>query len=259
MPYPLLATWTPIEVWATSGDTLIGKAEDFLMITKRRSCFQVRYAAVVSGPFRSCLFILLLTVVGLAIGNTAKAATTNAVLSRPGSRFAVADFDGDVRPDVARIEIGAINSTYENYSVQFDLSSSGRKSIQLFAPQGGLVIEARDVNRDNAVDLVLTTAWLRQPVAVLINDGHGNFSRVEPNEFPGAFNQPRHKLSAPVETQWDSISTPPSKIAVNIEPCGPLHSRPPTELVFAPSTNFFLSSFPASLFGRAPPAAPSRV
>src|SRR5271170_3994083 len=63
-----------------------------------------------------------------------------------------------------------------NYSVQLHLSSVGQHSIQLVAPAGGLQIEARDVNGDDAIDLVLTTAWLKQPVAIFLNDGHGSFS-----------------------------------------------------------------------------------
>ena len=44
----------------------------------------------------------------------------------------------------------------------------------------------RDVNGDNALDLVVTTAWLNRPVAVLVNDGHGNFAVSDPGSFPAA-------------------------------------------------------------------------
>jgi hypothetical protein len=49
------------------------------------------------------------------------------------------------------------------------------------------VIEARDVNGDHAPDLILATAWFKEPVAVFLNDGHGSFSRIEPAKFPVAF------------------------------------------------------------------------
>jgi len=38
-------------------------------------------------------------------------------------------------------------------------------------------IEARDVNGDYPADLIGSTAWHRQPVTMLLNDGHGSFSK----------------------------------------------------------------------------------
>jgi hypothetical protein len=40
---------------------------------------------------------------------------------------------------------------------------------------------------------------LRQPVAIFLNDGHGNFSRAEPTAFPGAFSESK--------TNWVSGSS----------------------------------------------------
>ena len=109
----------------------------------------------------------------------------------PGVPFAIADLDGDQRPDLATIETGQTNSPATNdYWVQLRLSAVKPASFRLVAPQGGLLIEVRDVNGDHALDLVLSTAWRRNPVAILLNDGHGNFSRVEPAAYPAAFNQP---------------------------------------------------------------------
>jgi hypothetical protein len=112
----------------------------------------------------------------------------------PALPFAIADFDGDRRPDLASIQSG--ESTHSgpasdcSYWIQLRLSTSGRRLIRLVAPAGGLLIEARDVNGDHAVDLVLATAWFRRPVAIFLNDGHGTFSRVELANFPSAFAAP---------------------------------------------------------------------
>ncbi len=51
-------------------------------------------------------------------------------------------------------------------------------------PQSG---PASDVNGDSFLDVVITTAWTNQPVAVLLNDGQGNFRATSPSAFPGAF------------------------------------------------------------------------
>lgn len=102
----------------------------------------------------------------------------------PGSSFAIADFDGDKRLDSSNVESGQLGSGSTTYSIQFHLTASRRQIIKLIAPSGGLAIEARDVNGDNIVDLVLKTAWSKQPVAVFLNDGYGSFSRAEPHQFP---------------------------------------------------------------------------
>jgi hypothetical protein len=98
---------------------------------------------------------------------------------RPGLPLAIADLDGDHQPDFATVEARRSNSpTTADYWIQVRFSASERRSIHLVAPKGGLVIEARDVNGDHAVDLVLFTARLRRPVAILLNDRHGGFSKI---------------------------------------------------------------------------------
>ena len=159
------------------------------------------------------LFLLsLLLLVGLAGYSAAKAAVignSRASATAPGLRFAIADFDGDLRPDLATILAGHSISGASNYSIQLQLSAAGRQSIQVDAPAGGLLIEARDVNGDLAVDLVLTTILLKQPVAVLLNDGHGRFSIAAPAAVPGAFGKSQTDWISVLNLPTDSIGVPP--------------------------------------------------
>ncbi len=104
-----------------------------------------------------------------------------------GLPFAIADFDGDSRPDVARVETGPSDFTNSEYWIQLRFSSLEWKSIRLVAPAGGLRISARDVNGDASVDLIVSTVWSNRPVAVYLNDGHGSFTHAEPAAFPEAF------------------------------------------------------------------------
>jgi hypothetical protein len=114
----------------------------------------------------------------------------------PGLDVAFADFDGDMRPDSARVQHGRAASGGESYAIDFRFSSTeAPTSMNVVAPRGGLRIEARDVNGDNAVDLVLTTAWFREPVAILLNDGHGKFSTESPTAYPNAFEHPASTLN----------------------------------------------------------------
>ncbi len=129
---------------------------------------------------------LLFVCAGLGLGARGKAA------SLPGgsgsaaslmSRFTIADFDGDNRPDVATVEIGQVGASHARYWIGFQMSAGEHQSIGLTAPIGGLEIASRDVNGDHRLDLIVTTTWFKNPVVVLLNDGHGNFTVTDPAVF----------------------------------------------------------------------------
>lgn len=112
-------------------------------------------------------------------------------LSAPTSQieaeFTIADFDGDRRPDLAVVEVGQSGPRDVLYWINFRLSSGLSQSLGVTAPRGGLQISSRDVNADGFLDVVVTTLWTNRPIAVLLNDGRGNFRLSEPSSFPKAF------------------------------------------------------------------------
>src|SRR6266851_4448472 len=85
------------------------------------------------------------------------------------SQFAIADFDGDRRPDLATVQVGQGCSWHTHYWIAFQLSGGSRQTLGITAPTGGLQITSRDVNGDNFLDVIVTTAWTNRPVAVLLN------------------------------------------------------------------------------------------
>jgi hypothetical protein len=107
-------------------------------------------------------------------------------------QFAIQDFDGDSKPDIATVLEGRSGSVDIHYRIRFQLSSGKSQNIDLTAPVGGLDISSRDVNGDDFADVVVTTAGTNQPVAVLLNDGAGNFTASDPAAFPGAFRNSYH-------------------------------------------------------------------
>ncbi len=125
--------------------------------------------------------------------------------------FAIADFDGDNRPDLATVETGLIGASHARYWIGFRMSAGERKTIGVNAPVGGLEIASRDVNGDNIVDLVVSTAWLKSPVAVLVNDGHGNFTIRDPAAFSSALINPDRTLNSPSQRNTDEALVIPTR------------------------------------------------
>jgi hypothetical protein len=117
----------------------------------------------------------------------ARGAAASALPAQVATRFAIADFDGDSRPDLASVHVGQISSRSTHYWIAFHLSGGPGQTVGITAPTGGLQITSRDVNGDSFPDVIVTTAWTNKPVAILLNDGSGNFTASNPSEFQSAF------------------------------------------------------------------------
>lgn len=140
-----------------------------------------------AGAFRPALLALycLLSVAGRGEAADSAVPHTHAFSPRPNANFAIADFDGDLKPDLATVEVQrADSSANTRYSIRFELTTGSTQVFGLTAPAGGLQIVARDVNGDDALDLLISTAWQHKQVAVLLNDGHGNFTLADPGTYP---------------------------------------------------------------------------
>ena len=202
-------------------------------------------------PLRVCLLVL----VGSFFSST-PALASNVSLPSSGPRlpFAIDDFDGDHSPDLVSIQPILNNSSATIYRVQFQLSASGQHSIPLVGPAGGLRIATRDVNGDQIPDLIISSAWREEPLAVLVNDGRGAFALADPSSFPRAFGGSEKTLNGYSPLQTDDVATrrPP--------PVGAfsgwkylLRPRPAAGSTPRANTASFPSPLLVSLLGRAPP------
>jgi hypothetical protein len=201
------------------------------------------------------LFSLLFFAVLFGTGVTAAGASRwPAGSSGAYQSFSVADFDQDSRPDLASIQPGKSNGPNTDYRVDLQLSAAGRQTFQIVAPIGSVQIASRDVNGDNLPDLVLTSASLKQPVAILLNEGRGTFSRVDPAAFPEAFRESQSGLVSHTDQCTDAVDAPPqSREYISSEIDLFLHAQSPSRFTTTSDSRFDIDPFLVSHFGRAPP------
>jgi hypothetical protein len=172
------------------------------------------------------------------------------------SQFAIADFDGDNRPDLATVEIGRSSSWDTQYWIAFQLSSGPRQTLGITAPNGGLQITSRDVNGDSFLDVVVTTAWTNRPVAVLLNDGQGNFRASSPSAFPGAFSTSEKSWALTTDEVNDATAVLFLRYPTGNCPEGSRFSSPRnvTGLPVLRASRNLPFSLVVSFLGRAPPS-----
>jgi len=216
------------------------------------SRFVHRHFATVRFLYRS---LCLLFFASLLAGGATAADVPSAPAGSFGSNlsFSAADFDGDSRPDLASVKAGKSDRLRTDYWIQLQLSAAGRQTFRIVAPTGGLQIASRDVNGDDALDLVLTT-WLGQPVAILLNDGRGNFSQVEPAAFPEAFSESKTSWGSTTDCAIDAVGVPPqSREDICSETELFLYLRSRSRFTATSDSRFAIGPFLISHLGRAPP------
>jgi len=230
-------------------------------VTLKRAPAPLRNRRLPRGQFLAaalCVLFLLGSLAGGAAG--ADLRNRSAATVRPGLAFAVADFDGDSRPDFANVQVGQSDLANTEYWIQFQLSSAGHQSIRVLAPAGGLRLTARDVNGDNWIDLIVTTAWLNQPVAVYINDGHGRFTHAEPADFSAALRECETGWSPLFSESSDAIGAPPrSPSVISLQWNGSSYPRTNAGSVLVSDSDSLSAALLNLQPGRAPPASISNL
>jgi len=137
-------------------------------------------------PQFALVCLLILGMGRCSLGHSGDGAAALPFSDRNGTRFLFADLDGDRIPDLAQVELQNPRSAKTNYSIHLKLSAGVESAIGVSGPDGGLRVAARDVNGDDALDLIVTANLDANFVEVLLNDGHGNFAIAKGDEFARA-------------------------------------------------------------------------
>jgi len=204
------------------------------------------------------VFCLVLGVAGRASASSTSPRQSPVSLAGFNSSFAIADFDGDRKPDLATVEVQKGNSSSTSqYSIRLQLTAGAVQVFGVTAPAGGLQIVARDVNGDDALDVLVSTAWQHQQVAVLLNDGHGKFTLADPGAFPQALRNSQADWSAATTQIHDNAAIPSSWSSAKASGVCAGAFVAGNDAKLTPSSDFRVHTVP-SVFGcagRAPPFA----
>lgn len=96
--------------------------------------------------------------------------------------FAMADFGGDSRPDLAAVEVDRLGEHIADYRVYIRLTEGGEQNLRLTGPLGELSITPKDVTGDGSLDLVISSGS-GDLVGIFVNDGKGHFDKANPADF----------------------------------------------------------------------------
>ena len=205
-------------------------------------------------------FVCLLVLLGVLIGSgTTRSHNSNVFVAGYGlpvaiDPFAIDDFDGDLAPDIASVEPVSDNSEGTTYIIQLQFGSGKRRSICLTAPWRDVRIVARDVSGDRMPDLIISSAWTEEPYAVLINEGNGAFSTVDPSSVQRLPRKSKQRLSwpHPQPSETAAASLPSAERGFAKTRCIGL-SRTTKDLVHRPDSFSIRCPLLVSLPGHAPP------
>ena len=160
--------------------------------------------------------VLTLTASEVCAQDGLEGALSHANLVSPANSFtqtlAVADFDGDNKPDGA-VLVG-FGARYQSSFRTIELHFTGRGNIDLVfeSNESALAISALDVNGDGVTDIVVEQPFTHKRLQVWLNDGHGGFRKVRSEDFPSTDvgNQERLQSASP-RLDCPTLSLPPQR------------------------------------------------
>jgi hypothetical protein len=104
--------------------------------------------------------------------------------ARPfGWSTAVGDFNVDGTPDLAIADRVSRAAGGYAYQIQFAVSGRAPRSVAFESEQAALSVRASDVDHDDDLDVVVSSALSHEVVAIWLNDGTGEFQATDARQF----------------------------------------------------------------------------
>ena len=170
-----------------------------------------------------------------------------------GWSTAVADFNTDGTPDLAIADRVSHPIGAASYRIEFSVSGRESKTVAFESDQDALTVRVSDVDHDNDLDVVVSSALSREIVGVWLNDGSGGFKRSDARPF-GAELAARHSLDTADPSDEASSAGPAPR-----GPDGLPHTlrwtpaSPPRAIVGLHPTHLHPELLSSSASSRAPP------
>ena len=99
------------------------------------------------------------------------------------SNWVLADFNGDLRPDLASAHLTRHDARGYAQEVQVSLSRSGQTTFAFRSRAAKVELGVWDVDGDDDRDIVVFEALSKRPVGVWLNDGAGSFEEGDLKSF----------------------------------------------------------------------------
>lgn len=155
--------------------------------------------------------------------------------SLQGPTLAIADFDGDNKPDGAILLEADRLRGQGNFKIELHLTEHDNADIKFQSAEPELTVEALDIDHDGDIDLVIEQSVTRKRLQVWINDGHGNFEKVRIEDFPSPV-PTRQQLSSWQRLDYPVISLPSQRGFETMLMASHIAGRPPSDNQVAPSS-----------------------
>jgi hypothetical protein len=158
-----------------------------------------------------------------------------------GPTLALADFDGDDKPDGAILLQSDVSRGQGNFELELHFTGRSNTDIKFQSPEPSVTVEALDIDHDGDIDLVIEQSLTRKRLQVWINDGHGNFERGRMEDFPSVVVPIRDKVGSSERLEPSVLSLPSQRGFESMLVACHIAGRPPCETDFL---HFSISLFP---------------
>lgn len=189
-----------------------------------------------------------------AVEDFNRTASPGQILRFSSPTLAIADFDGDNKPDGAILVQPDAVLGQGNFEIKLHLTGHNNGEIKFQSLESALTVEAFDIDHDGDIDLIIEESISHKRVQVWINDGHGHFEKGRLEDFPSE-DPVRDQLGSSEHVDVPSLFLPTQRGFETLLIACHIAGRPPSKKKFtSQSTNFFTDNQAFSLIpSRAPP------